>query len=109
MNRQYFDRIFLEAIDQLRKGAPKDSGNLAYNAIKYRWTSKNIFEIYVDVGEVKVIKKKIIGIAPYMPFTNEVWISPKWKGKTNPNQNWWNKLIEMVIRFIAKRMGGELI
>ena len=55
-----------------------------------------------------MVKKRISGLAPYMPFTNEVWLSPKWNGKRNPNQGWWNNAIEMVIVFIAKRLGGVL-
>ena len=39
-----------------------------------------------------------------MPFTNEVWKSPKWNGKKNPNQGWWNNAMEMVIAFIAKKI-----
>lgn len=108
INRQYFDRVFLEAVDQLRKLAPKDTGNLAYNAIKYKWIAENKFVIYVDIGDIKMIKTRIVGLAPYMPFTNEKWISPKWNGKQNPNQGWWNDAIEIVIRFIAKRLGGIL-
>lgn len=35
--------------------------------------------------------------ASYMPFTNEPWVSPKWKGRVNPNQGWWNKAIRSVL------------
>lgn len=108
MDKQYFNRVFLEAVDQLRNVAPKDTGNLAFNAIKYKWVAENKFVIYVDVGDIKTIKTRIKGLAPYMPFTNEEWISPNWHGKKNPNQNWWNDAMEMVIRFIAKRLGGVL-
>lgn len=31
--------------------------------------------------------------AYYMPFTNERWISPRWKGKQNPNYHWWDEAI----------------
>lgn len=107
IDRQYFDRVFLEAVDQLRKVAPKDTGNLAYNAIKYNWLSEKEFVIFVDVGNVQQTIR-VSGIAPYMPFTNEKWISPNWNGKINPNENWWNEAIKMVIHFIAKRLGGSL-
>lgn len=108
MDKGYFERVFLEAVDQLRRVAPKKSENLANHAIKYKWVNNNTFEIYVDVGKVGMVKKRISGLAPYMPFTNEVWKSPKWNGKKNPNQGWWNNAMEMVIAFIAKRLGGEL-
>lgn len=106
-----FDRVFLRAIDELRKKAPKDTGNLAFNAIKYRWNSPTQFEIYVDVGDTQAFVEGaplIRGRAPYMPFTNEVWLSPRWNGKKNPNEDWWNNAIEEIIKFIAKELGGEL-
>ena len=31
--------------------------------------------------------------AYYMPYTNERWISPRWKGKANPNEHWWDEAI----------------
>ena len=31
--------------------------------------------------------------AYYMPYTNEKWISPRWHGKQNPNEDWWDKAI----------------
>ena len=111
IDKRKFDKVFLEAIEQLRKQAPKDTGNLRYNAIKYRWVSDSRFEIYVDVGDTDAFVSKqkfLLGQAPYMPFTNEEWISPRWNGKKNPNQDWWNKAIEKVIQFIARRLGGLL-
>lgn len=108
IKRNMFNSVFLEAVEQYRKIAPKDTGNLAYNSIKYRWVSKNGFVIYVDTGDIGKTKPRVKGIAPYMPFTNEKWISPRWNGKTNPNENWWNEASEFVIKYIAKRLGGTL-
>lgn len=31
--------------------------------------------------------------AYYMPYTNERWISEKWRGAKNPNEDWWDKAI----------------
>lgn len=111
INKTQFDRVFLQAVNELRKLAPKDTGNLAYNSIKYRWINDHQFEIYVDVGNTSAFvlgEKFDKGVAPYMPFTNEEWISPKWNGKQNPNQDWWNKAIEYIIGFIAKRFGSAV-
>ena len=108
IDKTKFDKVFLEAVDQLRKKAPKDTGNLAYNSIKYKWISDNQFEIYIDVGNTEAFvqgEKYLKGTAPYTPFTNEEWISPKWNGRKNPNQDWWNKAIEEIIYFIGKRLG----
>lgn len=111
IDKRIFEKVFLQAVNELRKKAPKDTGNLAYNAIKYRWVSDSRFEIYVDVGDTTAFtqgQKYHKGIAPYMPFTNEKWISPYWNGKKNPNENWWNNAIEFIIAFIANKLGGEL-
>ena len=111
MNKQYFERIFLKAVQELRKKAPKDTGNLAYNAIKYRWIGDNEFEIYIDVGDTDAFvksQKYLQGTAPYTPFTNEKWISPRWNGKQNPNENWWNNAVEFIIAYIANATGGDL-
>lgn len=111
IDKTQFDKVFLRAVDQLRKKAPYDTGNLANNAIKYRWLTKNQFEIYVDVGDTEAFvngAKFERGVAPYMPFTNEVWLSPQWNGKKNPNENWWNEAVVEIIKYIAKALGGKL-
>lgn len=107
IDKAYFERVFIHAVNMLRKLAPKDTGNLAFNSIKYRWRSSNTFEIYVDMGDGDA-SKKMSGIAPYMPFTNEPWISPRWNGKQNPNEQWWNKACKYVMTYISKELGGKL-
>lgn len=64
--------------------APKDTGNLSINAIK---------SVYED-GMWQVV----IGgeLAPYAVYTNETWISEKWKGAQNPNEGWIQNAIEVV-------------
>lgn len=64
--------------------APKDTGNLSINAIK---------SVYED-GVWQVV----IGgeLAPYAVYTNDPWVSPHWKGATNPNENWIQNAIEAV-------------
>lgn len=111
IDKRKFDRVFLKAVDKLRQRAPKDTGNLRYNAIKYRWNSPTQFEIYVDVGDTQAFvegEPLVQGRAPYMPFTNEVWISPKWNGKKNPNESWWNNAMIFIIHFIARELKGEI-
>lgn len=84
-------------IGMFRDAAPKDTGNLAFNAIKQRRIDVNTWEIYVDPK-----------VAPYMPYTNEEWISPVWHGKQNPNEKWWDNICIAVIEYIARVMGGEI-
>lgn len=61
----------------IKNAAPFHTGNLRYNAVRLTQNSKNQFIVSVDTK-----------IAPYMPYTNEPWISDRWRGKKNPNQNW---------------------
>lgn len=85
------------AYEQLIELAPYDTGNLALNAIQIEFVSPTECKIYVDEK-----------IAPYMPFTNEKWISPRWNGAENPNESWWNRACEFIMGIIADLLGGEL-
>ena len=98
------DRKFRAMCDEIlafiKEQAPKDTGNLAYNAIKLEQVAIGHIKIYVDCDF-------ITGIAPYMIYTNEPWTAAKWNGKQNPNDHWWNNLITG-IRAICARYGYEL-
>lgn len=96
MDEKTFFKMCLEILFEIRNFAPKDTGNLAYNAIKFRWFNNNEFHIWVDEG-----------IAPYMVYTNEPWISPKWKGKKNPNEKWWDNITDIISRIIEKYCNVE--
>lgn len=86
-----------KACRELRGLAPYDTGNLANNAIRIEFPSANECRIYVDES-----------IAPYMPYTTRPWVSPRWHGKKNPNQDWWQTACELIIEYISKELGGEL-
>lgn len=59
----------------LKIKAPKDTGNLAINAIKKVWNPEaNTWDIIIG-GE----------LAPYAVYTNGVWIN---RPGTNPNEGW---------------------
>lgn len=93
------DSIFAVLIDSsvnlLRSFAPKATGNLAYNAIRVHKQGENVVKIYVDPA-----------IAPYMVFTNEKWTSPKWNGKPNPNEKWFETSAELIARHITETLTG---
>lgn len=91
MEETRFYAMCLEMVLTIKKKAPKDTGNLAYNAIKFMWVNDNEFHIWVDEG-----------IAPYMVYTNEPWVSPKWNGKKNPNEKWWDNITDIISRIIEK-------
>lgn len=70
--------------NQLIINAPKDTFNLALNAI--RKVYENGLWYVVIGGE----------LAPYAIYTNEPWISSRWNGKSNPNEGWiQNTIYEM--------------
>lgn len=83
---------------ELKKLAPFDTGNLAINAIDFVYIGPDKAEIHVNED-----------IAPYMPYTNEPWISPHWNGKRNPNQDWWQISIDFIVRKLALKYGGKII
>jgi hypothetical protein len=59
-------------------------------------------------GEDKIEIYVSLPKAPYMPYTNEPWVSPKWNGKPNPNEAWWNDAIVLIMEELAKMLGGKL-
>lgn len=92
-----FSKACIRAKNRIRDGiAPYRTGNLANNALKIEFPSKNVCYIYVDES-----------IAPYMPYTTKPWISPRWHGKKNPNEGWWQYAGESVAETIAEKLGGE--
>lgn len=91
---------------EIRKITPVDTGNLRASTIAKR-IGENTFEIYVNAGDDPYAKYER-GRAPYVPFVNEPWISPKWNGKQNPNEGYWNNGIERAIKLLARQMGGKL-
>lgn len=81
---------------KLKHPSAQVTGNLKYNATKV--------EHFADYSRIFVDE----GIAPYMPYTNEPWISPRWKGAKNPNENWFEDFEAQVAYNLAIELGGEL-
>lgn len=76
------------------------TGNMAFNATQYvTLLNGTIFyaKIYVDEN-----------IAPYVYYTNEKWISPKWKGHKNPNEGWVDKGMQEVVQSLGKSFEGTV-
>lgn len=73
------------------------TGNMAFNATKLEFITDKEADIYVDEK-----------IAPYVPYTNEKWISPKWKGHKNPNEGWFDRMAEYVATELAKKFKGTI-
>lgn len=72
------------------------TGNMAIHALRYD-IKNNIVDITIDES-----------IAPYVPYTNEPWISDKWHGKKNPNEGWWQRFVDEFTKRLAVRLKGEL-
>ena len=45
----------------------------------------------------------------YMPFTNEPWVSPRWRGRENPNLYWFNRSAEYFAQYMARHLGGRYV
>lgn len=90
-NAEFLD-FAQRALQRIKLASPFKTGNLRYNAIKLESRGPGVVAILVDMD-----------IAPYMPYTNEVW-----KGKNNPNEAWWNNVCEEVIQGFANELGAEV-
>lgn len=111
MNAQDFEQMCMQVVKELRALAPKDTGNLAYNAIQFEWVDNSTFKIFVNEE-----------IAPYMPFTNEPWDiriikqGTGRKGETrtvirtweNPNEGWFDRAADELAFRMAFLERGEL-
>lgn len=100
MKNKEFKRLCKLAFNwPVKRKTPIDTGNLRNNALKLEFSADGkTCKIWVDES-----------IAYYMPYTNEKWISPKWRGKQNPNQNWWQRAAERVDAKIVEVIGEENI
>ena len=97
MNEHLFRQFVNEFVEELRALAPRDKGTLADYGITFHFEGVDRAVIEVDLDK-----------APYMPFTNEPWISPKWKGRKNPNEAWWQRRIDEIVRKLVRKYKGEL-
>lgn len=98
MNQQTLSTVLSRAFWVLKNSSPFRTGNLRYNAIKLESLGRNEWRIFVDEK-----------IAPYMPFTNEKWVSEKWHGKQNPNEGWFDNGVEKIVNYIAYSLSAVRI
>lgn len=97
MNEAEFMWAIMLAFNAFVAGVPKRSGNMAYNATRLVQKSKWVFEIRV-----------VEAVAPYLSPTNEPWISPRWNGKKNPNEGWFEDKTDVVVTVLAQQLGGTV-
>lgn len=110
MTSNEFIKLCKECEAMLRAAAPVDTGILKKDAIKIEIVG-NTCRLYVDEN-----------IAPYMPYTNEPWeqklikMGNFKKGETvtrlrtwrNPNEGWFDRVVQLIAEHIAQRLQGEL-
>ncbi len=75
----------------LQARAPYDTGNLAINSIRIVGNA-----VYIG-GE----------IAEYAIYTNEPWLSDKWRGAKNPNEGWVQAAIHEAVPIIQTALNGK--
>ena len=85
------------AYKHFKEKAPVDKGNLRDHGITFEKTGVNEYTISIGAPG-----------APYAVYTNEVWVSPKWNGKKNPNEHWIDKAVTDVVMMIAGMTGGMI-
>lgn len=90
------EKIVYQALDYIKKVCPVDTGNMRQN-IKVIKSSKNEWQIRIG-GDV----------VPYAVYTNEKWVSPRWKGRKNPNEKWIDDAVGQIAQITAKNLRGDL-
>lgn len=95
MTNREFRRLVKDIVEVARQEAPYESGTLS-GAINFEFLDKKTARIYVDEA-----------IAPYMPYTNEPWVSSWWRGKQNPNLYWWDKMAQIAKAMIGAAVGAD--
>ena len=44
----------------------------------------------------------------YFPYTELEWISPRWRGRRNPNERWFALGTGYLAKYLAQRLGGRV-
>ena len=94
--RLKLEQAVFNAYWKVFNAAPKDTWNLAVNALKLEETETG-YVIYVDSA-----------VAPYMVYTEEPWTSTRWNGKKNPNEVWFRRVADAVAVELAAALGGKI-
>ena len=84
------------AYNHLKNVCPVDTGNMKYNAIRFTRLSENKIEVSIEAS-----------IAPYVVYTHEQWLSPKWGPHTNPNEKWIDDAADAIAAKISASLGGR--
>lgn len=97
MRRSAFFKLCLEIFYAVRTLCPVDTGNMKFNAMRFRIENDKFI---IEIDEI---------IAPYVFYTIEKWISPRWNGRKNPNEGWFERGIEFALSEIANKYGARIV
>lgn len=98
ITRQQVVDIALSIVEEMRdEYVPRKTGNMAYMALQYE-IQNDILSIFIHSD-----------IAPYVPYTNEAWLSEKWHGRKNPNEGWWQRFVAEFATRLAKKLRGKIL
>ena len=89
-------KYYVNAYGNVQRGS---TGNLAFNALQHRFKAlKKGFKAEIYINDK---------IAPYVYYTNERWLSPKWNGHPNPNEGWVKKGVNEIVDLIVASTHGS--
>ena len=99
VTKRKIEATILEAWSVARDSGliPYRTGNLRFNAFQLKRTGVNSWQILIKHS-----------VAPYDIYVNGKWVSPKWHGKENPNEGFWQEVCDFIINYIHVKLGGEL-
>lgn len=103
MNREQLKRAIEQLKNELMAGL-----SIGQPRATERGKSRNGMPAMLDrFEETKAADGYIISNkTEYMVYTNERWISPRWRWE-NPNLYWWQNKIEIVVDNWKSRVGGK--
>lgn len=90
---EQLQRVAVASLMLVRSNTPYRSGTLSRN-----WQLRmmpNGFEI--------------VNSTSYLPYVNEKWVSPRWRGRDNYNEGFVKNATDLVAEFVASQLGGVYV
>lgn len=98
MNKyQQVELAIKDAVSAVRWFIPVDTRNMQSNSFKIEPLGNMRWKAFIDQK-----------IAPYAPYVNEKWVSPKWHGRQNPNEGFWKEVFIMLADMISAATNGKI-
>ena len=93
--RERIEQAISVLVMTLKAFSPYDKGRLSTVGIRIVYGSTT----YIAIGGSE---------AYYAVYTNEEWISPKWHGKKNPNEDWIDHAIKAALPIVRDIFSGNV-